>query len=139
MRTGEKWWRAEPSQVKREPLQASCESSARRRRGEVGRASIVGLLLAGVIGAAVGAGWIQTRSYLGAAQQPAQEQGLDEASALFLGKAPMVVYRSPAAQELPTTADAAHPGSELKGVSVPRAGWEGRADHFGAGLALANP
>ncbi len=125
--------------MKRETLHAKCTGSVRRRGGEVGRASIMGLLLAGVIGAAVGAGWIQTRSYLGAAPQQAPEQGLDEASALFLGKAATVVYRSPSAQELPTTADAARSASDVKGVSVPRAGWEGRADHFGAGLALANP
>ncbi len=106
---------------------------------EVGRASMLGLLLAGLIGSAVGIGWIQTRAYLGAGPQTHDETEVDSTRALFLGPTPGVVYRSAPVPTSSSSVAANTPVGEMAVISTPPAGWEGRAQQFGAGLALANP
>ncbi len=123
-----------PSQVPR------WSGPVRRRAGEIGRASIIGLLLAGVIGAAVGIGWIETRAYLGIAPAATAAEPVPPTASLFVGIPPAADASLRAAPRVASGAEPVERGAPpVPIVAAPRAGWEGRADHFGAGMALANP
>jgi len=118
-------------------VQPHPDRHARRPRGrhatESGRIALAGLLVAGVMGCALGLLWGRVAPYVMPTEEGAQRvEAHPSASATSL---PPRLVRAGSASE---GGERLAPSSTLPTAISPQAPtWEGRAAHFGAGLALA--